>query len=352
MRRLGIMTHKLHDPARYDPYVVVGKEEGFDEIIIFTPEDVNLILRHLHGYTFLGGSWNWVRRPFPTISIDIGYYTRAEQIHTVSRVKVEKSLPFVGYGLGNKWTIQKHLAASPLISPFLLPTELVKSKETILTMVDQYHSVMIKPLNGKGGKGILRLSKKKDGFVLENPTLGVSASLPPSRFIRSLQLLLTSKNYIVQKWIDIRDRDGHVFDVRVLVQKNQHGSWQLTGMGIRQAAKDKITSNLTGGGSAHSVFPFLSKQFGEKKTEEMVKQLEKLSHHIPVHLENSYQKRLVELGLDLAIDRSEQIWVIEVNIKPGRTLWGKIGNKLADDYSLRAPVQYARYLVDTKSLGQ
>ncbi|HJV46283.1 MAG TPA: YheC/YheD family protein [Bacillota bacterium] len=348
MLRLGIMTHQIKDLQRFHPYVTVSREEGFDEILVFTPESVDLSRRYIRGFTYRNSCWQRVTRTFPSMSIDIGYYTQVGQIQTVKRIKGTPLLPFVGYGLGNKWTIQKHLMSSPELSPYLLPTAMVKDCRTIFNYMNQYHCIMVKPLNGKGGKGIIKLSKDKTQYIWEETEERTSISLTPSQTHDRLKKLLSTNKYIVQKWIDIRDRDGHIYDIRVLVQKNKFGQWQLTGMGIRQANEEKITSNLSGGGQAHPVFPFLKAQFNEEKARNLIQRLELLAGKIPVHLESSYHKRLVELGLDLAVDHSGDLWVIEVNIKPGRTLWKKIGLEQAADASLRAPIQYALYLLKQK----
>ena len=78
--------------------------------------------------------------------------------------------------------------------------------------------------------------------------------------------------------------------------------------------------------------------------------MKKLSLFIPQYLEKTTKRRLVELGLDIAVDRDGRVWILEVNIKPGRSLWRKIDNKEAVDRSIRAPVQYAWYLLKKKKV--
>lgn len=342
-RVLGILVHQILDPNKFLPLLVIAQEEGFDDTMVFTPDDVNLSKQLVTGYVMRDGEWQQLILPFPSITFDIGYYTGESSIK-VKKIKEHPKFPFIGYSLGNKWTIQKHLMAAKPLSPYLLPTEMASHEKVILSMAKQHQSVMLKPLNGSGGKGIFRINRLPNGYQLgeHEDTL----SLYSEQQIREmLHHLIENRKYIVQKWVDIRDRQGSVYDIRVLVQKNHVGQWQLTGMGIRQGESKKITSNLTGGGQAFQVYPFLKEQFGEASAKKLIHQMERIALFIPRHLEKGYKKRLAELGLDLAVDRDQHIWIIEVNIKPGKTLWRKISDFEADRMCLRAPIQYGRFLL-------
>lgn len=345
-RVLGILVHQIHDPNRFLPLHVIAQEEGFDDMMVFTPEDVNLGNQLVKSYVMRDGSWQQLILPFPSITFDIGYYTGASSVK-VKKLKNHPRFPFIGYSLGNKWTIQKHLMSANALSSFLLPTEMATHEKIILSMAKEHQSVMIKPLNGSGGRGILRLKRQPSGYQLGEHEDSLS-TYSEQQIREVLRELLQNRKYIVQKWVDIRDQHGSVYDIRVLMQKNSLGQWQLTGMGVRQGETKRITSNLTGGGHAYQVYPFLKEQFGERSAKNLINQIERIAWFIPRHLEKGYHKRLAELGLDLAVDRDQHIWIIEVNIKPGKTLWRKISDFEADRMCLRAPIQYGRFLLEQK----
>lgn len=350
IRVLGIMVHQVNNLQRYEPFVSIALEEGFASVIVYTPDDVDLNHPVIHGYTYQFGRWIKQECPYPSISHDIGYYTDTETLRKVKAIKAHPKLPFLGYGLGNKWNIHKHLFKSPQLKPYLLPTVPAINTNTVMRMLKKYRSIMLKPLNGSRGKGIMKLSFDAHGFTLEENEK-VLQRFSGAEFGPILSSILLKERFLVQKWVDIRDHHGSVYDIRVLMQKNGSGHWVLTGMGIRQGSQEKITSNLTGGGQAFPVLPFLKEQFSPSAAKELHSKLEHISYLIPGYLERSYGKRLVELGLDIAIDRNSDIWIIEVNIKPGRTLWRKISDMEADRISLRHPIQYARYLLDKEKKG-
>jgi hypothetical protein len=339
-RILGIMVHEPSKLGRVTPYVEMALAEGFDDLVVFTPKDVNLLTRSIHGYFYRDGDWFRTHTPFPVIAYDVGYYLDSSTKKRVSKIKKTKQIHFIGSPLGSKLTIQKHLMTSPFLIPYLIPTQPFRSAATALHMVKKYGAIMIKPVYGMGGKGIIRLSKEIVGYRLEEDNKPVRYFFH-REIIDALHELQNGKRYIVQKWIDIRDQDGCVYDIRVLMQKNANSEWNLTGMGVRQGEKEKITSNLKGGGHAFEVYSFLEQQFGKHRAEALTVELENIARHIPPCLERSSQKSLIELGLDLAIDRKGHIWIIEVNNKPDKTIFQQISNTEAAENSIRIPIQYA-----------
>lgn len=345
-RVFGIMTDKMIDLPRFQKFVPIALNEGFSEVLLFTPNDVDLKKQRVFGYVNRGQSWKKEWCPFPSISHDVGYYTSQAATQRVRRIKSHPQLPFLGYGLGNKWTIQQQLSKFSQLTPHLLPTSLIHSSSSVLEMLKKHRSVMLKPLNGKGGRGIIRLSLLGDGTIVEE-TGNQSRSYRSSTW--KLPSQVKRERYLVQKWIDIRDRKGTVYDIRVLMQKDGSGKWTLTGMGVRQGSQGKITSNLSGGGHAFPVYPFLKEQFSAHSANLLERKIREISYAIPDYLEKAYNKRLVELGLDIAVDRDMKVWIIEVNIKPGKTLYKKISDLEADRMSLVNPIKYARYLLDKKS---
>jgi glutathione synthase/RimK-type ligase-like ATP-grasp enzyme len=348
---LGIMLHRLHHLHRFLHYRELARKEGFDDLILFTPASVDLLQHRIDAYRYENQTWQPYTVPFPTICHDMGYYVDKQTIRKVKAIKNHPKLPFVGYSLGSKLTIQQHLAKSPRLSPYLLPTIPLQDAKASQNLIQRHQTVMIKPVNGKGGQGIIRLSTKNKGYWIEKNGEQPFA-LFPTELADWLKKLQTKDSYLLQPWIDIRNKEGNVFDIRVLVQKNRLGEWQLTGMGVREATDGKITSNLKSGGNAYPVRSYLTAQYGKDLAQMMNDKLIELSEFIPSYLEQSYNKRFVEFGLDLAADRKGQIWIIEVNIKPGKTLYGRIADQKAAEECWQAPIQYASYLVEHMQKGR
>ncbi|MDF2670184.1 MAG: hypothetical protein K0R67_2490, partial [Paenibacillus sp.] len=128
-------------------------------------------------------------------------------------------------------------------------------------------------------------------------------------------------------------------------QKGKSGDWQLSGVAVREGQINKITSNLKTGGHAYEASSYLKKQFGEERGAALSECAKQLAEHIPFHLEESYGIRLSELGIDLAVDRNGSLWLIEVNIKPGRMVIQQVYGQRAYEQCFRTPFRYAKYLL-------
>lgn len=77
----------------------------------------------------------------------------------------------------------------------------------------------------------------------------------------------------------------------------------------------------------------------------------KLSLTITGALEERYG-RLGELGIDYGIDRDGNIWLLEVNSRPGRASFFQIRQPKCAFRAINRPLEYARYLItQSKTTG-
>ncbi|UFJ39849.1 YheC/YheD family protein [Brevibacillus humidisoli] len=348
---LGVMTNRLTNRALFQAFETVAREEGFDDVLIFTPAGVDVKRKRVSGYTVRNGELVKKAAGYPSISYDIGYYSSPQTIAQVRKIKSTPSLPFINYGLGNKWAIHKRLAIFSRLRPHLIPTEPIRNARQVIQLLEKNGTLMLKPINGKEGKGIIRLSKVGNTYLLEKELqkVVVPSATDLSKRIRTL---LHKEQYIGQKWIDIYNQDGKAYDIRSLMQKDKQGEWRLVGMAVRQGASGKVTSNLMDGGTAYPVIPYLQAQFGRKHSRHLYQRLEELSLYIPPCLEAAYRRPQADLGIDLAVDKTGHIYIIEVNIKPGKLPFRDvfaIGNR---EDAIRLPVQYAGYCLRSGKQGK
>lgn len=340
---LGIMIH-VRSPELVSIYRKFALDVGFDDLIVFTPEDVNLLQRRIYGYKYDNGEWKRAQLPYPTLGYDLGYYRDSATINKVNKIRRKEQFPFLGSYLGNKLMIQKRLLSSPKLKPHLIPTYPYRGLKRLLTLLKKYQAVMLKPVNGMGGNGIIRLSFEKERILLKtsDETLQFNSL---KQVEQTLKRFTANRKFVVQKWVDISDKKGQVYDIRVLMQKNKSASWTLTGMAVRQGEKENITSNLKTGGKAYEIYPFLTQQFGQKQSDILYENIKKISLYIPPFLEKRTRCSLFELGLDLCIDQEGHIWILEVNNKPGKTIFNIVSNLEAAEQSVLLPIQYASHVV-------
>lgn len=338
------MLHR-REPHLLDDYYRVAVDEGFDEIIVFTPEDVDLSKQKILAYVHQNGKWIRREQSYPIIGYDVGYYHDNKTIQKVNKIK--RHIPFMGAALGNKSSIQARLSRSPIIKNHLIPTLIAHTPSSLKKMLKKYQTIILKPVQGMGGKDIIKISSHDQRFLMQYEDQ--QQILTKDGLLGRLSRIYKGRKVLIQKWIDIRDKQERVYDIRILMQKNNEGKWNLTGMGLRLGTDNKITSNLKSGGQALEAYPFLEEQYGEELAKKLYQDITSLSYHTATFLDNKAKKALVELGLDMAIDRDKQIWIIEVNNKPGKTIFKHIQNEVADKQSIRLPIQYAKHLLFKKS---
>lgn len=73
-------------------------------------------------------------------------------------------------------------------------------------------------------------------------------------------------------------------------------------------------------------------------------QIRRLSRQVVDALEQGSGRTFGELGIDLGLDTSGKVWIIEVNSKPRKTPTTEKGRQDLVDLSFERPMRYAIYL--------
>jgi hypothetical protein len=96
--------------------------------------------------------------------------------------------------------------------------------------------------------------------------------------------------------------------------------------------------------------PVLIEQFGQEEGNNLYRNLAKVSFEIAGYLENCFDNRYAEFGIDLAIEKTGKIKVLEINHKPGKGIMKVKGREDLYSQSVSLPMQYAAFLanMDTK----
>lgn len=361
---LGILTLYLNDKKQleerpiYQRMITEGQRMGLD-IFVFTPSDVNDKKQLIHALTYDAKSKRWTRewRRFPNMIFDRCRIQRSKRFTQLLSFRSRYGgLTFLNRPLRNKWTIYQTLSGKSRFRAHLPETVLFQGTDDVLRLLKSYSTVYVKPINGTGGRGILRVEKQNaDSYLIQgrrqNRAIVPAQNIHKSRLGSFLSAWRGSNRYVAQQGIQIKLPNGRVHDYRMLVQKNGQGHWEVTGCVGRVGAPRSVTSNLHGGGHAVAMNTLLKQWItSDEKRAEVRRSAERLSLDIAEYLENTYEA-LCELALDLAIDRSGRIYVLEVNPKPAREVFKKSGD--ADTYrrAIVKPLEYAMYVYRRKSGG-
>lgn len=227
--------------------------------------------------------------------------------------------------VASKWKKTQLLLENEIIRPYI-PEMLRLTKETLFQMLMLHSVVYLKPESGMKGNGIIRIEYTGDNYLIRTGTGSkmVSSIFPVFQWLKRKT---EGHKYLVQQGIDLISIDNKPIDFRVLLQKPKK-EWVYSGIVGKLGEPNSITTNLAQGGTAISFRDALSKTL-ELSLEEMIElkdQLKQLSLIIAHQLSSSYPG-LRELGIDYAIDKEGNFWVLEVNTTPGHQLFKQLPNE-------------------------
>ncbi len=329
-------------------------------VYVFYPNTVDWDRKQVKGfyYNFSINKWDTGWFPLPDYIYDRCFYTNSKQFNYyksyIAQIKKDKNITFLGNGLSGKWEVYQILSNHPSFRPFLPRTEIYQNFSQLLSWLNQY-PVVLKPIGGSHGIGVIKISKQNKLYEIigrdaQNNHIKNSFSSAKSLSIW-IKHFVSKRKYLIQQYLDLTTSNSEPYDVRILVQKNMRGSWELTGMAARIGSKESITSNLHGGGTVSQADQLLRIEHGEAKANEILQKLDRLAQTIPLQLEKHHGD-LFELGLDVGIDKQGNIWIIEVNSKPGRTVFTLLDNPALIYKSKIQPIMYTLFLSKKKVGGK
>jgi len=360
---LGIMAlyraraNRFEEREYFRKLILAGRRMGLNPYL-FTPEDVDDRNRRILAHWYDAERKTWVRKwvPFPDIIFDRCRYQPTRRFEQLKEFRARyPDLVYMNRPLANKWGIYQRLSANRDIAPHLPDTRLYVDHGEFEEMLLKHGTVYLKPINGTGGRGILRVRRTAGGpngagrYTVQGRDLNRRLIALRQLDARKLRTLLADRrrrgDHLMQQGIDIELADGRVHDFRALMQKDGNGEWQFTGMACRVGPPRSVTSNLHGGGRAVLSRAVLMHRFrSEQKAEEIETGIRRLCFSVVRDLEERYRD-MCELALDIAVDRKGWPWLLEVNPKPAREIFARLG--MTDVYrtAIERPLQYALWLL-------
>ncbi len=323
-------------------------------VYILTVSDFNSSNHTMSGWVWRNNSWHYHRQAIPHV-----LYNR------LTSRKLEKSADFQGmvdYLKTNhnttmfneryftKWEIYQALQGDLEIIKHLPESHLYTGVHLLRSMLDRYGVVFLKPSFGSLGKGVIRVSKVNDGFMTQIPSInGSTVKLFPSIGSAALSIGTRTerRKYLIQRGIDLIKVNSKPLDIRALVQKDGTGEWIVSSMVARISySEQSIVSNLARGGTLMTLREALSactSFIGSKPT---VASVRSTALEIAKSFDRNVEGSFGELGIDLAIDRTGSVWLLEINSKPN-----KADTTVLNQNATTSPrpsvvrlIQYARFL--------
>ncbi|WP_053362693.1 YheC/YheD family protein [Bacillus sp. FJAT-27251] len=274
-------------------------------------------------------------------------------IHTIQQKRKLQGLLEQGIIIFNQYNrypkleIYEILNQNEELIPFL-PETVKGSSSSLLKMMESHDELIIKPNKGSLGRGVVKLSwVNKERWEL---SYFVNKSLETERFKtiwpKKLKQLMLNPNMIVQERIPLAHSKDGVFDLRVSVQKNDQGAWQVTGIAGKVAKEGSYLTNVAQGGRCKTL-ELLLQDMSHLDPEQVRKDIENLSIKIAKQLECELP-HLADVGLDIGITHDGFPMFIECNCRDLRYSFrnANLLNEWKKTYE--TPIGYASYLYKQK----
>lgn len=341
--------------SNFSDLIRTGQDMGYT-VYVLTVKNLKLKRKMLYGFIPKENTSVWEKKLFPFPDL---IYNRIPQREDELLPEVQRKLsaclnhphikglfnPF----FFNKWQLFEWLKQSKVTKAYVPSTRRLISRGGLDKMMRKHPYLYLKPISGKAGKGIMTLR-----MLPEKPLpyrLKIQENRKSSTFnCSSLGKLWTrirqqssGEAYIAQQGIQLASYNERQFDLRVLLQKNGSGHWDLTGIGARVAGSLSITTHVPRGGSIEDPEKLINHYFGPDKASAMLRRARTTAIVLARQIERGGGYPLGEMSMDLGIDQDGNLWFFEANAKPMKFDEPHIRRK-----SLERIFQYCSYLMRKK----
>jgi hypothetical protein len=325
------MLHNRKDPnkvSRAYLYSAIAKLEGAD-FFYFTTKGVDFQERYIKGMYYDKGRWKRKLFPFPDVVINAANQKTRKQNEVY--YELEKMIPYTSYPVGSKVYVYKKLAKSKSLSKYLIPYMEVNDIKDIIGFLRKYKEVIIKPIRGHHGDNVIKVEELKDVYRITEKNNIITLSFKELLdYFNNLP-----KNILVQKYINSTLKSGEPFDFRLHLQKNKDANWEITIIIPRVGIRNYVITNLSQGSQMIEFIKFLKNEYLSEYME-IKEKIKVFALTFATNFEALYPYFFDELGIDIGFDKDKNIWVYEVNWRPGHVF--------IEVATAKNAIQYAMYL--------
>ncbi|UHA74529.1 YheC/YheD family endospore coat-associated protein [Paenibacillus sp. 481] len=279
----------------------------------------DLKLRSMEVNALVRGREGYVRRtiPIPRVIHNRGMYFHAAAHAKVQQLADANIRLFNQVNRYGKMKIHNLLNQDPNIVPHL-PETSIASPRVIAEMMTRYDSLILKPDNSSVGKGIMKLTTTASGWSTTYKALTKGAkrwcTIETSRGVlpKVVTSALAQRHYLAQQYLPLATYGQRPFDLRVSVQRNGTGQWQITGIVGKIAAGHTFVTNVAQGGTvmrfeqliAATFPPNVAATLHQRVSQFGMRVVQRLSSHLP---------QLADVGLDIGLSTDGSPLFIECN---------------------------------------
>ncbi|WP_028532388.1 YheC/YheD family endospore coat-associated protein [Paenibacillus sp. UNC217MF] len=320
-------------------------------VCFFTPDHIQ-DLHNVKAWVNTNGSWQRVTMPIPDIINNRLTSRKLENKpsvqHFMKEVKSRYQSVVFNEKFLDKTEVFEALRPHAELSKYLPESYSLRTFSTLKSMCSRYTTVFLKPARGSLGKGIIRITRLPDhSYQALYSTLNGTKRQQFSSLTKvfsSLSGKLKTNHYQIQQGLTLIDHSKRPVDFRALVQKNASGKWTITSIVARIASNQHFVSNLARGGSLSTVKEAIFRtNLPPSVKNDVSARLRRAALDIAQGVDTYIPAHFGELGIDLAVDSSGKVWLLEVNSKPSKNDNTPLGDRKIRP-SVRKIVDYSRFL--------
>lgn len=234
----------------------------------------------------------------------------------------------MGSATKNKWLKYLYLKNYSLLGPYVSETKKM-SRESLWSLLGKYGHVIVKPVWGSRGKGVIQVSdlgSDKYAIHYENKQSEKKGKEKTYSYIKEK---MGSADYMVQQRINRPTIDQCPFDMRVIVQRRTNSSrWVVTGKVIKVAGKGYIVSNNSRSKGKLYMFNkgIKKSSISHLSVSKLESEIDRIAILSAVRLRTFFPDHRI-YGLDIATDRQGHVFIIESNLYPSMSHFEKLKDR-------------------------
>ncbi|MGO4887510.1 YheC/YheD family protein [Anaerobacillus sp. MEB173] len=303
----------------------------------------------INGYFYKKDGWKQIVVPFPNVVYDRLPNRRTEKLQASKNVRERLQndylIPWFNPSFFDKWEINQKLVSDQVTEHLLPKNYLNPTQQQVEELLDEYNHVYFKPAKGSLGIGIQQVIKLNDDpfYYCRFREKGQNRLRRYSSLKRLLHQQFPNgfKNMIAQQGIHLIRWQNNPIDFRLHTNKDENGKWQVSALAAKIAGPGSVTTHVKSGGEVKTVHEIF-KETGTHSN--LLTKLKEAALLLSERIDHTMEGFVGEIGFDLGIDKSGEIWMFEANSKPGRTIFYHPKLKHDDLLSRRLPLAYAVYL--------
>ncbi|UNC93216.1 YheC/YheD family endospore coat-associated protein [Candidatus Contubernalis alkaliaceticus] len=340
--QIGIVLKNPRPISRYESVACLGAS-----LLLFRPSEIIWKEQKIKGLLFSDGVWKKTYCSFPLAVYNRCYSSKSSLAKKLERI-IGRGKVFNHITRFDKWKIYCILKNSEIHK--YLPDTYRYSQENMLNLLREYKKLVLKPSRGYLGRSVycLELAPNSELQLFFKTSIPRLTTTSEKDFVEEIKKITGTRNFILQQFINLEEKDKQVYDIRMVVQKNGIGKWEVSGGCSRQSLANYYLTN-----SPRRVKSF-DKLIAEDNlvSEEIIEQIKNISLKTAVIIEKEF-RHMGEISVDFGVDSQGKLWIIEANGKPQKILIDRLKDEELSARVYRRPLEYAFYLAGgTRNEGE